>query len=245
MRSVTRKLTLDFQRKSTARVVFASQADLNSRILEISLYDDGVPYVIFPGTGVSAAINVRRPDGMSSSFPADITGLGEVTYKITSWPLGVAGEAKFCVALYDKDGNRLTTAPFTVYVAEGLYLGSEVEEDKENQTAFNNMMSKFAAWEKSEQTRVSNENTRCKSESSRENSESARRTAESSRNDAEGIRNSNEKYRQDRESARGEAEAIRVANEKVRGEIIEAMITGLDNLLALQEAYINNAGGTV
>lgn len=245
MKSVTRKLTLDFQRKNTARVVFASQADLNSRVLVISLYDDGVPYTVFPGTGISAAINVRRPDGTSSSFPADITGMGEVTYTITSWPLGVKGEAQFCVALYDQDGSRLTTAPFTVYVAEGLYLGSEVEEDTENQTAFANMMAEFAAWEKIEQTRNSSEITRSKNESTRENNEKIRITNESSRNNAESVRNSNEKYRQDRESARGEAEAIRVANEKTRCQVTEAMLTGLDNLLALQEAYINGAGGTV
>ena len=264
MQKVKRNITLDFQRRNNVRVVLATQRDMNQREIVISLYDDGKIFPITNHSGVTAAINVLRPDGKSSSFPADITGLGEVTYKITAWPVGVAGDVKLSVALHTADGGRISTDPFILHVAEGLYLGSEIEEDTENQTAFENMMQELAAFELSEAIRETNEEerksaeeARASSEAARENAEDERNSAESSRAGRENARVSAENQRASKENSRNSAEltrqinednralneAVRVANEALRAQVTEAMIEGLDNLLAIQEAYLSAVGG--
>ncbi len=245
MKKVERHISLDLQRKNNTRVVFASQSDLNSRVLIISLFDDGESYPVFPGTGVTAAINVLRPDGKNNSFSAELLASGEIRYQITSWPLGMAGDAQFCVALYDESGARLTSAPFTVYVAAGLFLGSNIEEDNENQTAFANMMASLANIKSNDEIREANESIRKSNETSRKTAENTRNSQEGGRVNAEKVRVSNEDARKSNETQRVKNEEARIANESVRCQITDAFLAGLDNLLLIQEAYINSTGGAV
>ena len=264
MQKVKRNITLDFQRRNNVRVVLATQRDMNQREIVISLYDDGKIFPITNHSGVTAAINVLRPDGKSSSFPAEITGIGEVTYKITAWPVGVAGDVKLSVALHTTDGGRISTDPFILHVAEGLYLGSEIEEDTENQTAFENMMQKLAQLdlrdairETNEGERKTNEQARIVAETNRANRENASKSAEDTRVSQENARQSAENARASQENGRSSAEltrqmneenriiseATRAANEVLRAQVVDAMIEGLDNLLAIQEAYLSAVGG--
>jgi len=185
------------------------------RVIVISLYNDGQIFPITSHSGVVAAINVLRPDGKSSSFPAEITGLGEISYEITAWPVGIAGDVKMSVALHTADGGRISTDPFILHVAEGLYLGSEINEDEEKQTAFENMMRELAEIGLHDEVRETNEEER----------------------------KSNEYRRIEAENARAEGEIARIEAESLRGQVIDAMIEGLDNLLAIQEAYLSAAGG--
>ncbi len=243
MQKIVRYISLDFQRKSNARVVYATQSDLNYRVVVITLYNDGVIYPIHPFSGEIAAINVLRPDGKSSSFPATVTGVGEITYEMTSWPVGIAGDVQMSVSLYTANGDRLSTAPFTVQVANGLYLGSQIEEDEENQTAFANMMAKLADVNLRESLRVSAEDARKNNEDARQEAESKRTEAESFRAAVEIARENREEKRCTEELIRMDNEEIRIANEEKRCRVTDDMLEGLDNLLALQEAYIRAAGG--
>ncbi len=238
MIKVTRRITLDFQRKSNVRLVYASQSDMISRVLVIKLLDDGAPCLFRGGSGYKVAINVLRPDGRSAAFSAKITGIGEITYQMTSWPLGVAGDVQLCVAIYGPDAYRLTTPPFTVHVAPGLYLGNEIKEDTESQTAFANMMSELAGAELAEEKREANELQRKENESARKRAESSRAAEESSRNSAELTRSNNEEERVYNENMRNQNETNRI-------NVTNAMLEGLENLIALQETYIARAGGTV
>lgn len=243
MQKIVKRISLDFQRRSNTRVVYATQSDLNYRVVVISLYNDGVIYPIHPYSGEIAAINVLRPDGRSSSFPATVTGVGEVTYEMTSWPVGIAGEVHMSVSLYTANGDRLSTAPFTVQVAEGLYLGSEIEEDEENQTAFANMMAKLADVNLRDELREAGEKLRKSNEEARELKEAERENAEAQRNSAERERDANESERAARELVRDSSEQERISNEEMRCRVTDSIIEGLDNLLAIQEAYIRAAGG--
>lgn len=243
MQKIVRYISLDFQRRSNARVVYATQSDLNYRVVVITLYNDGVIYPIHPYSGEIAAINVLRPDGRSSSFPATVTGVGEVTYEMTSWPVGIAGEVQMSVSLYTANGDRLSTAPFTVQVAEGLYLGSQIEEDEENQTAFANMMAKLADVNLRDEFREANEDVRKSNEESRQNAEDLREEAEQVREISETARQNREERRCSEEHVRENNEEIRMANEEKRCLVTDAILEGLDNLLAIQEAYIRAAGG--
>ena len=271
MQKIVRYISLDFQRRCNARVVYATQSDLNYRVVVITLYNDGVIYPIHPYSGEIAAINVLRPDGRSSSFPATVTGVGEVTYEMTSWPVGIAGDVQMSLSLYTANGDRLSTAPFTVQVAEGLYLGSQIEEDEENQTAFANMMAKLADVNLRDELREAGERVRKSNEEARELNETRRQNAEGQRNSAEEERDAREQerdaheqqreeqeiereeqeierdareqQREEQELTREENELARISNEEMRCRVTDAILEGLDNLLALQEAYIRAAGG--
>ena len=243
MLNIRKQIALDFQRRNNVRIVYATQCDMNTRELVINVFNDGDLYPIFPNSGVIAAINVLRPDGKSSSFPAEITGVGEVTYMMTAWPVGVAGEVKMSLALYSKTGDRISTDPFTLYVAEGLYLGSQIEEDEENQTAFANLMAKLADFSLMEDVRVANEDTRKANEIERKRNENDRIFEEENRATAEYRRSNAENGRYNNELVREENEQVRIANEALRCQVTDALLRGLDNLLALQEEYINSIPG--
>ena len=247
---IRKQITLDFQRRNNVRVVYATQSDMNCRVLVIKILDDGEVYPIHKNSGAIAAINVLRPDGKSSSFPAKITDIGEVTYEMTAWPLGVAGEVKMSLALHDSNGDRLATDPFILYVAEGLYLGSQVEEDDQNQTAFANMMAELAAINLKEEMRQDYETQRQEDEFERRNNEFARSRQEDRREDeenkrvnAENGRYNEELVRKKNEQERIANEAERAANDALRCQVTDALLQGLDNLLALQEEYINSIPG--
>ena len=243
MQKVTRQISLDLQRKNNVRVIYATQSDMNCRVIVIHLYNDGEVYEVHPYSAVVAAINVMRPDGKSSSFPATITGMGEVTYEMTSWPVGIAGDVKMSLSLYAGNGDRISSDPFTVHVADGLYLGSQVEEDEENQTAFANMMAQLAELNLQDQVRENNEKTRNDNEFERKRAETARDGKENSRISAENARETQEAIRYNNESERVQNEDTRIANEALRCQVTDALIEGLDNLLAIQEAYLRAAGG--
>ncbi len=142
MNEIVRKISLDLSRKSNISLMFSSQTDMNSRVFLISLFDDGRPYFISLGTSV--AVNVKRSDGTSAAFIAEVTEEGCVKYTAGAWALGMAGETCFSVSLYDGNGQKLTSSCFTVDVAPGLYLGLEVGEDDEEQNIYDSMMNKFA-----------------------------------------------------------------------------------------------------
>ncbi len=243
MQKVIREISLDFQRKNNVRVIYATQSDMRSRVIVMHLLNDGEVYPIHPYSAVMPAVNILRPDGRNSSFPATISGVGEVSYELTSWPVGVAGDVKMSLSLYTGTGDRISTDPFTVRVAEGLYLGSQVEEDEENQTAFANMMSKLAEVHLKDQTRESNEQTRIDNEFERKKAETVRISKEDDRINAENTRETRETIRYKNETEREQNEEARVASEALRCQVTDALIAGLDNLLAIQAAYLSAAGG--
>ena len=242
---IVRKISLDFQRRNNVRLIYATQSDMNCRVIVIHLYNDGERYPIHTGSAIVPAINVLRPDGKSSSFPAKITGIGEVTYEMTSWPVGIAGDVQMSLSLYTGDGDRLSTDPFIVHVAEGLYLGSQVEEDEENQTAFANMMQHLASFNLQEDLRVSSENTRDENEHERKRAETLRISKENARITAEADRTTWEAKRYNSETERKANEEIRIANENLRCQVTDALLVGLDNLLAIQAQYLSTAGGVL
>lgn len=82
-------------------------------------------------------------------------------------------------------------------------------------------------------------------EAARAYAETARVTAEKAREEAEDGRENREMERMDAEKTRYENEQIRVQNEQARGAVTNAMLEGLDNLLTLQQIYIDMGGAGV
>ncbi len=229
MKEVVRKISLDFSRKSNTRVVFASQSDMNTRVFLISLFDDGAPYFVTKDT--IASINVCRADELSAAFTCEVTDDGCVKYTAGAWTLGIAGEAQLSIALRDGQGRRLTSSAFTVDVAPGLYLGSDIDNSDEVQSTYEDVMNLISTFNANESERITAERTRRNEEEARITNESRRYLEESWRIERESIRVSNEE-------ARVENENIRIANEEKRCQITDAIATAIDNLLAIQADYL-------
>ena len=179
MDRIIRHISLDFQRQTSVRVVFANQHDFNSQIFLITLYNDGVEFPL--PKEVLAVMNILRPDGESAEYICEIQNDGKAKYTLGPWPLLVPGEARFSLSLYDGEEKKLTTGSFIVDIAPIPYTGEEIEEDSEAVTIFEEMMDSFA-------------NVHIE-ENKRKNAEIIRLENERVRNVREQIRESNENYR--------------------------------------------------
>lgn len=258
MKKIIRKISLDLSRKSSVRLTFATETDMNSREFLISLYDSGVFYRV--EKTCTAAINVRRPDGQSASFLADITEDGLISYTASLWVFAVVGEVELSVSLYCGGDTKITSNRFTVDVAPSLYLGEDIDTSSEEYSLLGELISEISEIKEVENERANAETGRALNELSRENNESAREFAESQRNEAEKYRDISEEYREEAENdrmeseierseaekgreaaeqARASAESAREAAEAQRGEFIGDLDSTLDELLALQEDILD------
>ncbi len=227
MQDVVRKISLDFLRKSNVHISFSNQTDANSRVFLIKLYSDGELYDV--NSADSVFVNVLRPDETSATFAADITSDGYVKYVAGGWSLAVPGIAKFSVSLYDgNNSKKLTSSTFTIDIAPGLYIGTDLNQNDDDRTAFWDMMIQLAKFSRDETDRKNAENERVLNESQRQENEISRKELydEISASEIKRVENEN----------------IRIDNELKRTIVNNALITGLDNLLLIQERYISMGG---
>jgi len=187
MKKVTRKITVDLSRRSNSRILFATQNDLYSRRLLIKLTDDGMPYPV--QHGLTVTVNYLRPDGVSGAYLADVCEDGSVEYVISPAILNAAGQTQCTVSLFNEDGNKLTSSPFIIDVAESLYLGNDVSED-EGEDLISSIMSAYTSMD-------SAENAREWAEAERERAEEQRKIADEERVSAELGRANAEEKRQE------------------------------------------------
>jgi hypothetical protein len=214
MKQIVRNVSLDLSRRSGKRYFYGNKTEFNSRVFVIRLMDDGVPYVV--DKSASAIVNVLRSDGRSWSYLCDITEDGCVYFASTLWCFDAPGETKLTVTLFNSK-MRITSAPFYIDVADDLPGTEHSDEIAENVTLFQQAMEHFASINEDESERVENEKQRV-------NDERARRNAEADR--------------LIREAEREEREAVRCRNEEARIKITESMTEALDNLIYLQQIYI-------
>lgn len=215
MEQVVRRISLDLSRRANKRYFYGNKTEFNSRVFIISFCDDGVPY--FVDQKANAIVNVLRSDGRSWSYLSKITEDGCVYFAATLWCFEAPGETKFTVTLYNSK-MRITSSPFYIDVADDLAGTEHNDEVAENATLFQQAMENFALTNENEVERQENENERIEAEINRDNGEL---------------------YRMEEERKRDDAESIRLQNESKRCEVTETMIRTLDNLLTLQQIYID------
>lgn len=206
MEKVKRKITVDMSRRSNTRVVFATQNDLNSRCLSITLTDDGKPYKAHKD--LTATVNFRRSDEKNGAYLARICDDGTVEYLITPTVLKVAGQTECTVSLFNDVGDKLTSSPFVLDVAETLYDDNELSEDP-RLDYIDEMIAKFTVFKNQEDDRIDAEDARESNEGYRFTAELERQDAETVRAAAELVRDKNEKSRKASEDARNLAEVRR------------------------------------
>lgn len=179
MDRIVRHISLDFQRQTSTRVVFASQHDFNSRVFLVTLYNDGVEFPL--SKDVLAVMNVLRPDGEAGGYVCEIQDDGKAKYVLGSWALSVPGEALFSMSLYDGEEKKLTTGSFTVEIAPIPYTGEDISDDSEICTILDEMIDSFAHIDIGESQRQNNEEMRKENEKNRKNSEQIRVSNEQKR----------------------------------------------------------------
>lgn len=216
MNDVVRRISLDLSRKNNVNIPFSSQYDAKARVFIISVLDNGVPYKV--EKACKAIINILRSDGKNAAYYTEIMDDGLVRYRMNAWALAVAGVTKFSLSICDGSGKKITTAPFTVDISPGLYYGEDINGNVDNQSTFDNMMTELARLNEYELSRA-------EAEKQREANEQNRRQSEEERDSQEILRIQNEE--------------TRISNESARLQVTNQLLSSVDNLLAIQEIYMN------
>lgn len=181
MQKVTRNITVDVSRRSCTRVVFATQNDLNSRRLLITLTDDGKPYAV--SKRLTATVNFKCADESQWSYLATVLDNGKLEYTVSPNVLAVSGQTQATVSLFDGAQKKLTSAPFVIDVAATLYPEGELS-DEAKLSYVDEMISRFAYFQSQENARQEAEQSRTEAETERQRSEEARQAADSDINKA-------------------------------------------------------------
>lgn len=189
----TVKRVFDTTRPNTAKPIYASGGDYNIRKIRAIICTDGDPIDV-PSTA-SVAINARRPDGESKSFPGTANGDGSVTVPVAQWMLEVEGDVRCSISYTTADG-KLSTTGFYITAQSSPHYGDVSEDDPEY-----DLLQMVLA---NENERVANEAERVAAENERVSAEESRKEAEVGRRDAEQARIANETERVSAEGTRSE-----------------------------------------
>lgn len=115
---VTSKINIDLRHPNPGVRVDAVQGDVNTRAVEISLFDGGSSWKV--PSGVTAALAYKKPDSQQGCLDksASVTVSGSaITIVMTKQMLATPGTVNACVVLTDASKNQLTAFPFSVSVA--------------------------------------------------------------------------------------------------------------------------------
>lgn len=113
---VKQSLTIDFAANvPTYKYIQAKQGDHSSRFVEITLTNNGVPYV--PPSGTNAKFRAQKPDGTMILNPATVGEDGRITVELTEQTLAVPGDVIADIYLTDTPDSALSSASFIIRVA--------------------------------------------------------------------------------------------------------------------------------
>ena len=141
---ITNKIEIDLARLGVQQLFHAVQNDANSRVVEISLLENGAAWNV--PDSATAAMAYRKADGTSGLYdtlpdgqPAySITG-NVVIFTLAPQMLTVPGVVQASVVL-TKESVRLATFPFSVGVERDLDMGSGESEDYYYYSVFENVI---------------------------------------------------------------------------------------------------------
>ena len=136
--TITQKITIELDGKSTFEYVVMKQGDKGSRILAVSLLQNKQPYEI--PTGCTARIKYYKPDGNPVLNDCTLSG-NEILVTYTEQMLAAAGVGKGEIVLL-KGGKELKSATYYTKIVETVYKTEGLTSDKEFlsvATVLNNM----------------------------------------------------------------------------------------------------------
>ncbi len=173
----------------------------NNSVLYISLAQNSIPFDL---TGLTVRINFKRPDGQVLLQMADITSAteGKIKVNILTKVLGIVGEVKADLSIFNKGNEKITSASFSLFVDAPIYNNDYILGNDE----FDIIQRIWVT----EDERIKAENTRKLNEENRIKNESIREKNEKDRTDKEHLRQVIEDQRQDNEAGREANENKRV-----------------------------------
>ena len=110
---ILKSFSLDFTRSAPLEYIFAKQGDQNSRILEISPLNSGLPYTI--PAGASARFGAKKSDGTQVLNDAEIRD-GKIYATLTEQTLAASGILVAEVGLYGLQNELLSSQHFYLKV---------------------------------------------------------------------------------------------------------------------------------
>lgn len=128
---VFQRINVDLLRPSAERVIYAVQDDQYSRGIELSIYENNIPYSIPNGTSV--VFSYKKPDGTGGNYDAlpdgklaySVSG-NIVTVSLAPQVLAVPGVVEFVVGLITGTSKIHTfLMSIDVQAKPGLYVDSE------------------------------------------------------------------------------------------------------------------------
>ena len=128
-------ISLDVNAENNHKMIRAKQGDAIHRKIDISLLYDGQP---FTPTGVSVIrFRIAKPDNTAvilastdDSEPISVSD-GVYTVILSAQCLAAAGRAKCDLALFDSDGNALSSANFLLDIIAMPDVGNLIESGNE------------------------------------------------------------------------------------------------------------------
>lgn len=137
----THRITIDLIRKDVSQVAYAMQNDANSRVIEITLLENGVAWT--PPAETSFALSYAKPDGTKGFYgtlPDGSNAISSdgniVSATLAPQVLTVAGVANAALVIRNPDGNRISSFPFEIHVIADPSAGATDSEDYFNITEF-------------------------------------------------------------------------------------------------------------
>lgn len=119
--TITVELNIDLRNQGFPQRIRATQADANTRIVEVSLYDGGVAWPV--PDGVAAAVGYRKPDGTAGLYDklpdgSEALTISEntVTAILAPQVLTAPGIVSAVIILTDDSMRQLSTFPFQIDV---------------------------------------------------------------------------------------------------------------------------------
>lgn len=134
---VTKKIKIDMVEKSIHPIVYAVQNDSATRVVEISLYANNIPWEI--PSGVTAAIAFKKQDGHTGLYDEMPNGKKAITINgsvvtavLAPQVLSTAGNVDASIVFHDSELNQLATFPFSLNVEPNPSAGGVVSNDYYN-----------------------------------------------------------------------------------------------------------------
>lgn len=127
MATATRRLVVDVFRQTTFSTLYAKQGDVNGRLLNVELQNNGTKITISQNAIV--VLDFRRPDGEAKGFAGSVNSDGTVTVTLTSWCMEVFGKALASVSIIENN-TKLTTLHWKMQIEPSEYNGDDITEDE-------------------------------------------------------------------------------------------------------------------
>lgn len=113
MPKIVCRIALDVALNDGGQIIMAKQGDCKTRLLAVSLTENGTPLAIEPDAAV--LLNVSR-NGEHAAFEGRVCSDGTALFTLPAFALAEQGEVLCDVSVLDATGGRLTSSQFTLAV---------------------------------------------------------------------------------------------------------------------------------